>query len=142
MLLLRHKDDFPQACLLAEIGLSLPVSTASCERGFSLQNRIKVKSRTALLPENLEMLMKLSAGPDLKAFPVPKAVAHWYSIRRRRLGRLYQPAKRTCSLTKNVNTSLGSLNLDQPEVPEPQQTEESELNLDDDFMFGFDDNSA
>ena len=27
--------------------------------------------------------MKLSAGPDLKAFPVPKAVAHWYSIRRR-----------------------------------------------------------
>ena len=93
MLLLRHKDDFPQACLLAEIGLSLPVSTASCERGFSLQNRIKVKSRTALLPENLEMLMKLSAGPDLKAFPVPKAVAHWYSIRRRKLGRLYQPAK-------------------------------------------------
>ena len=86
--------------------------------------------------------MKLSAGPDLKAFPVPKAVAHWYSIRRRRLGRLYQPAKRTCSLTKNVNTSLGSLNLDQPEVPEPQETEESELNLDADFMFGFDDNSA
>ena len=44
MLLIRHGGDYPQACRLAEIGLCMPVSTASCERGFSLQNRIKVKS--------------------------------------------------------------------------------------------------
>jgi len=54
MLLIRHVGDYPQACRLAEIGLCMPVSTASCERGFSLQNRIKVKSRTNLLPANLE----------------------------------------------------------------------------------------
>jgi len=94
MLLLRHRDDFPEACKLAEIGLTMPVSTASCERGFSLQNRIKVKSRTRLLPENLEMLMKLAVAPDLEQFPINRAVAHWYNARRRRLGRLYQPSQR------------------------------------------------
>ena len=53
MLLIRHVGDYPQACRLAEIGLCMPVSTASCEQGFSLQNRIKVKSRTSLLSANL-----------------------------------------------------------------------------------------
>ena len=91
MLIIRHQNDYPQACKLAEIGLTLPVSTASCERGFSLQNRIKVKSRTRLLPENLEMLMKLALVPDLEHFPLGNAVSHWYSERRRRIARLYQP---------------------------------------------------
>jgi hypothetical protein len=93
MLFLRHRDDFPQACRLAEFGLSLPVSTASCERGFSLQNRIKIKSRTRLLPENLERLMKLAAGPQIESFPMVEAVGHWYRARRRRLARLYQASR-------------------------------------------------
>lgn len=93
MLLLRHKDDFPQSCRLAEIGLCLPVSTASCERGFSLQNRIKIKSRTRLLPQHLELLMKMAAGPEIESFALNDAVDHWYRARRRRLGRLYQPSK-------------------------------------------------
>jgi hAT family C-terminal dimerisation region len=97
MLLLRHRDDFPQACRLAELGLSLPVSTASCERGFSLQNRIKIKSRTRLLPENLERLMKLAAGPQIESFPVAEAVYHWYRSRRRRLARLYQASRSTAT---------------------------------------------
>ena len=91
---IRHVDDYPQACRLAEIGLCLPVSTASCERGFSLQNRIKVKSRTSLLPDNLERLMKLASGPEMQSFPLGEAVTHWHSSRRRRLARLYQPSKR------------------------------------------------
>jgi hypothetical protein len=33
VLLIRHKDNFPEACKLAEIVLALLVSTASCERG-------------------------------------------------------------------------------------------------------------
>jgi len=102
MLLVRHQDDFPQACKLAEIGLSLPVSTASCERGFSLQNRIKIKSRTRLLPENLERLMKLAAGPEIESFPVSEAVSHWYSVRRRRLARLYQQSKSTVTDSQTV----------------------------------------
>jgi len=135
MLLLRHKDDFPQACKLAEIGLSLPVSTASCERGFSLQNRIKVKSRTRLLPTNLEILMKLADGPDIKTFPVPKAVAHWYRMKKRRLARLYQPAKAGSNLV--LHGSKESLeSVDSQE--EPEETKESELNLDD-FMYMDDD---
>jgi len=75
-----------------EIGLCMPVSTASCERGSSLQNRIKLKSRTSLLPANLERLMKLASGPDIQSFPLG-AVTHWYMSRRRRLARLYQSSK-------------------------------------------------
>ena len=71
MLLIRHGGDYPQACRLAEIGLCMPVSTASCERGFSLKNRIKVKSRTSLLPANLER-MKLASGPDIQSYPLGK----------------------------------------------------------------------
>lgn len=118
MLLLRHRDDFPEACKLAEIGLSLPVSTASCERGFSLQNRIKVKSRTRLLPENLEMLMKLAIAPDIEEFPLRAAVSNWYSTRQRRLGRLYQPPH---PLPKNVQVQAHVA----PHMhPSPEETEE------------------
>lgn len=115
MLLIRHRDDFPEACKLAEIGLCLPVSTASCERGFSLQNRIKVKSRTRLLPENLEMLMKLAIAPDVEVFPLRAAVSNWYSARRRRLGRLYQPSH---SQVKNAQDQAPH------PCPPPQETEE------------------
>ena len=74
MLLIRHKEEFPQACRLAEIGLCLPVSTASCKRGFSHQNRIKIKSRIRLLPENLDRLMKIASGPEINSFPLGDAV--------------------------------------------------------------------
>jgi hypothetical protein len=52
-----------------------------------------VKSRTRLLPENLEMLMKLAVAPVVEEFPLRSAVSNWYSARRRRLGRLYQSSQ-------------------------------------------------
>jgi hypothetical protein len=106
MLLIRHSDDFSQVCRLAEIGLCLPVSTVSCERGFSLQNRIKIKSRTRLLPENLERLMTIAGGPDLDSLPVADAVTHWYSERRRRLAHLYKQAKPQAQTESAVTCQL------------------------------------
>ena len=36
-----HKDTFPNMLKLAAFTLNLPVHTADCERGFSLQNNVK-----------------------------------------------------------------------------------------------------
>ena len=41
-----HKDTFPNMLKLAAFALNLPVHTADCERGFSLQNNIKNSQRT------------------------------------------------------------------------------------------------
>ena len=94
MVLRRHSEDFPLIATLCKIALCIPVTSVACERGFSLQNRIKVKSRTALTPENLDMLMKLSTGPDIEDFPYPAAIQHWRKEKKRRLARLYQSSKK------------------------------------------------
>ena len=94
MVLRRHLEDFPLTATLCKIALCIPVTSVACERGFSLQNRIKVKSRTALTPETLDMLMKLSTGPEIEDFPYPVAIQHWRKDKKRRLARLYQPSKK------------------------------------------------
>ena len=53
-----------------------------------------MKSRTALTPETLDMLMKLSTGPEIEDFPYPVAIQHWRKEKKRRLARLYQPSKK------------------------------------------------
>ena len=66
-------DDLSMICkdctkaTLANIALIIPVSSASCERGFSWQNRIKTGLRNRLFKENLENLMKVAIeGPRLQ----------------------------------------------------------------------------
>jgi hAT family C-terminal dimerisation region len=102
MLLIRHKEDFPQACRLAETGLCLPVSTASCERGFSLQNRIKIKSSTKLLPENLERLMKSASGPEIDCSPWGTQLIIGTGLAEG----LYQPSKRKVRLTAHSESTV------------------------------------
>lgn len=92
MIMKRHSVDFPLISKLCHISLCIPVSSVECERGFSLQNRIKVKFRTSLTPENLDTLMKLSSGPAVDQFPYEKAIRHWHRAKKRRLARLYAPA--------------------------------------------------
>ncbi|XP_064612233.1 uncharacterized protein C17orf113-like, partial [Liolophura sinensis] len=57
-------EEFPDFLLLGKIALVLPVSSAPCERGFSIQNAIKNKSRNRITPERLNRLMfiKLNGG--------------------------------------------------------------------------------
>ena len=93
MIMRRHFEEYPLTKKLCHISLCIPITSVPCERGFSLQNRIKVKSRTSLTPENLDMLMKLSVGPDIDSFPYEKAVRHWHREKRQRLVRLYTPSK-------------------------------------------------
>lgn len=94
MVLRRHVSEYPLSAKLLMAAMCIPVTSVSCERGFSLQNRIKVKSRTSLTPENLDILMKLSTGPDLDSFPYQQAIRHWHMEKKRRLLRLYLPSKK------------------------------------------------
>ena len=93
MIMRRHSEEYPLTDKLCHISLCIPVTSVPCERGFSLQNRIKVKSRTSLNPENLDMLMKLAVGPEIESFPYERAIRHWHREKRRRLARLYAPSK-------------------------------------------------
>ena len=52
---------------LALISLIIPVSSAPCEQGFSVQNSIKTKVRNRLNPERLNrMLMVRLVGPHFE----------------------------------------------------------------------------
>ena len=45
--------------------MAIPITTATCERGFSTQNRIKTKIRNCLKTKSLDILMRLSEeGPQ------------------------------------------------------------------------------
>ena len=79
------KIQSPSISVLAEIILTFPASTAEVERGFSVQNTIKNKSRNRLGPEHLDQLirMKLNA-PRIEQFPFEKAYINWLDDKKRR----------------------------------------------------------
>lgn len=85
-LALRNKESFPASAEAAERLLVAPVSTASCERGFSQQNLIKTRLRNSLKVENLENLMTIAInGSDMDKFDFGKAFAIWAKKKNRRI---------------------------------------------------------
>ena len=60
------KETYPNLIKLMALALTMPVSTAGCERGFSKHNLIKNKIRARLKTENVATLMRMSLDtPDL-----------------------------------------------------------------------------
>jgi len=58
--------------------LILHVSSAQCERGFSVQKRIKSDIRCSLHPNTVEDLIRISVeGPPLEAFDASASVKRW-----------------------------------------------------------------
>ena len=47
---------YPSIAKVASIALTIPVSTASCERGFSTMNRIKTTLRNRLASDSMDKL--------------------------------------------------------------------------------------
>ena len=83
---LGHSDNFPNLAILARVDMILPVSTVEVERGFSQQNLIKTRTRTRLLPHNLEMLMKIVIeGPAIEDMDFQSACKIWGDSVARRL---------------------------------------------------------
>ena len=77
------KETYPNMMKLMTLALTMPVSTASCERGFSKHNLIKNKIRAPFKTENVATLMKMSLDtPDLSnmdTFNFSRAFAIWYN---------------------------------------------------------------
>ena len=59
-----QSDVFPDFVVFAQLALVVPLNSASCERGFSAQNKINSKSRNKLRDEQVTRLMKITMnGP-------------------------------------------------------------------------------
>ena len=77
-------EQFPTFGTLANIALTIPVSSAACERGFSCQNRIKTGLRNRLCEQNLDNLMQVAIeGPPLATFDFERA-KHFFREQRKR----------------------------------------------------------
>ena len=80
----KYNDQFPELIKLAQIATLIPVSTADCERGFSYQNRTKVKSRARLSGKAVDQLLRINInGVDYKHFDFNKALTRWRTSERR-----------------------------------------------------------
>ncbi|XP_077863952.1 zinc finger protein 862-like [Saccoglossus kowalevskii] len=81
-----HRGLLPNLLKLAKIALVLPVQTADCERGFSVQNKIKTKTRNRLEAERLHVLSLISAeGSSIEHFPFDVALNEWRQLKQRRI---------------------------------------------------------
>ena len=76
---------YPILSRFAQVALTLSVSNADVERGFSCMNRVKTELRNRLTVSSLDNLLRISTeGPD-KDFDFGAAVAKWSSMRNRRI---------------------------------------------------------
>ena len=93
-----HKSTLPNFAILASVALVMTVSSVECERTFSAQNRLKVKYRSSMKSETLDVLMKIAMlGPDVEDFDCSKAIGQWLREKKRRKKRLcdeYRPRKK------------------------------------------------
>ena len=77
-------DQYPDFATLARLALIIPVSSAPCERGFSVQNALKTKVRNRLNPERLNRLMFIKlVGPDVDQFDFPVAARMFENMKPR-----------------------------------------------------------
>lgn len=77
---------FPLVSKLITHALVLPVSTADCERCFSVIKRVKTDLRNRMSTQTLDRLLRIRIeGPDMDEFDFNQAVKDWSSLKNRRL---------------------------------------------------------
>ena len=73
-----YKSEFKDVLHLVEIMLSIPVSSAECERIISAQNHIKSDERCCLGSSTLDHLVRTTQeGPKIENFDPSEAIAKW-----------------------------------------------------------------
>ncbi|XP_013383761.1 zinc finger protein 862-like [Lingula anatina] len=78
--LFQDRDRFSHLLILVDICLTLPVSSAICERGFSAVKRIKSDWRSSLSTQMLNHLLAISIeGPSLEDYDAERAVHLWWT---------------------------------------------------------------
>lgn len=71
---------FPNVLMLVEIMLILPLSTACCERGFSVMGKIKADCRSCLSVDILDCLMRIQIeGPGVAEFNPQPGLQMWWA---------------------------------------------------------------
>ena len=83
----KYAAEYPNIFLLLDLVLTLPASTAECERGFNMMKQIKSDWRSNLGLEQINELMTVQLlSPDIKDFDPVKAIDLWVTsgLRRRR----------------------------------------------------------
>ena len=72
---------YPNFVKLAEVCLTLPISTADCERAFSTMRRVKTRLRSEMNNSTLNNCMRISIeGPSLQSFDFNAAVESWSTL--------------------------------------------------------------
>ena len=62
-------NEYPDYVVLGQLAMSVPLNSASCERGFSTQNLSKNKARNRLGQDTLQDIMKITInGPHFAEF--------------------------------------------------------------------------
>ena len=83
-----YQEIFALFVTLAQIFMTIPVTSVPCERGFSAQNRVHSASRNRLNPASVESKMHImhsSKQPEFNKEGVcERAVVHFKEIRKRR----------------------------------------------------------
>ena len=77
---------YPNFIKLAQVCLTLPISTADCERAFSTMRRIKTRLRSEMNNTTLNHCMRISIeSPKLQDFDFDSAVHTWSGLWNRRI---------------------------------------------------------
>lgn len=78
------KDRFPNICLIAELVLVFPLSTACCERVFSYMKRVKSDWRSRMDTVTLDSILMIRLnGETPLVFDPSAAVQYWWSCSQR-----------------------------------------------------------
>ena len=79
---LEYEEMMPNIVKLVQCCTLLPVNSATCERGFFTQNRIKCRLRTNLHNDSINDLMRISEdGPSLENFGRHVSPAYFFSLK-------------------------------------------------------------
>ena len=77
---------YPNFVKLSQVCLTLPISTADCEKAFSTMHRIKTRLRSEVYNSILNHCIRISMeGPPLQLFNFDAAVDAWSRLKNRRI---------------------------------------------------------
>eukprot|EP00731_Ephydatia_muelleri_P002295 Em0001g2295a len=102
------KDVCPNVLHFVDLLLSLPASSADCERGFSLTKFIKSDWRSKLLDKKVTNLMTVKLNsPEIDGFDPHQSIQLWLGIRKRRLSSSELPESDAESDSDDDTEALG-----------------------------------
>ena len=81
-----HGSELPNLLKIVKLALLFPMQTATCERGFSIQNNTKTIKRNRLGEKNIQRLLNIHInGPNIRDFDFVSVLKIWRASKERRL---------------------------------------------------------